>query len=144
MSLSSYFLILLLVLSLPLIRCCCSFFSICHFSYLYLQFSYPYMLHFLCEFSCFQLLLSIPDMINLLWYIYYSQISTHPRCLNLMIHFSQKLMSTRIFPILSGIVPDEKPFSSFLSLSCFSIIPDNSITSILVSLINLLSCLSFF
>ena len=97
----------------------------------------------LCEFSCFQLLLSIPDMINLLWYIYYSQISTRPRHLNLMIHFSQKLMSTRIFPILSGIIPDEKPFSSFLSLSCFSIIPDNNITSILVSLINLLSYLSF-
>ena len=35
------------------------------------------------------------------------------------------------------------PFSSFLSLSCFSIIPDDIITSILVSLINLLSYLSF-
>ena len=125
MSLSYCLLILLLVLSLPLIRCCCSFFSICHF-------------------SCLYLLLSIPDMINLLWYIYYSLISTCPRCLNLMIHFSWKLMSTRIFPILSGIIPDKKPFTSFLSLSCFSIIPDNSVTSILISLTNPLSCLSFF
>ena len=29
--------------------------------------------------------LYIPDMINLLWYTYYYQNSTHPRCLNLMI-----------------------------------------------------------
>ena len=56
---------------------------------------------------------------------------------------SWKLMTTRIFPILSGIIPDKKPFTSFLSFPCFTIIPDESITSILVSLTNLLSFLSF-
>ena len=29
-------------------------------------------------------------------------------------------MTTRIFPVLSGIVPDEKPFTSFLSCLSFS------------------------
>ena len=56
---------------------------------------------------------------------------------------SWKLMTTRIFPVLSGIVPEEKPFTSFLSFFCFSIVPNDSNTSILISLTNLLSCLSF-
>ena len=48
---------------------------------------------------------------------------------------SWKLMTTRIFFLTSlGIVPDEKPFTSFLSFSCFTIVPDNSNTSILIPL----------
>ena len=46
-----------------------------------------------------------------------------------------KLMTTRIIPILSGIVPDEKPFTSFFS--CFYIFPHDTNTSILISLTNL-------
>ena len=38
-----------------------------------------------CISSLWIFLLSIPDVINLLWYIYYFQNSTHPRCLNLII-----------------------------------------------------------
>ena len=76
----------------------------------------------------------------------------HPRCDKLtvvyvlfskfnssqMLEFddSWKLITTRI-------VPEEKPFTSFLSFFCFSIIPNNSNTSILISLTNLLSSLSF-
>ena len=137
MLLSSCLLILLFVLSLPLIRCCCSFFSICHFSYLSFQFSYPYM-------SCL-LFVNFPVI--------------HPRCDKLtvvyqlfskfnssqMLEFDDfcKLMTTRIFPILSGIVPDEKPFTSFLSFSCFNIIQDNSDTSVVISLTNPYMSLSF-
>ena len=90
----------------------------------------------------------------------YFQISTHPRCLDLMIPFPSKL-TTRIFPILSGIIPDEKPrtnlpscfyiipddlksLTSFLSFSCFNIIPDDSYTSILISLTNLSLLSPFF
>ena len=47
---------------------------------------------------------------------------------------SWKLMTTRILLVLSGIVPDKKPFTSFLSLSCFNIVSDDSNTSILISL----------
>ena len=82
-----------------------------------------YVACLLHDFSCFQLLLSVIDVINLLWYIYYSQISACPRCLNLMIYFSWKLTATKIFPILSGIVPDIKPFCNFPY--CFCIIPDD-------------------
>ena len=107
MSLSSWFLILLLVLPLPLIRCCCSFFSICHFSYLYLQFFYPYMSHFffvnslvICP-RCDKL-----TVVNLLFSKFNS---------SQMLEYddSWKLMTTRIFLILSGIIPDEKPFATF-------------------------------
>ena len=138
MSLSSCFLILLLFLSLFLIRCCCSFFSICHFSYLYLQFSYPLMLHFL--FVSFPVI--HPRCDKLTWvYLLFSKLN-----LSQMLEFdnSWRLMTTRIFPILSGIVPDEKHFTGFLSLSGFSIIPDDSNTSILISLTNPLFCLSPF
>ena len=44
---------------------------------------------------------------------------------------SWKLIATRI---LSGIVPDEKPFTNFLSSFGFSIAPGNSNTSILIPL----------
>ena len=83
----------------------------------------------------------------------------HPRCVKLTIVYllfsnfnlskmlefddSWKLMTTRIFPILLGIVPDEKPFTNFLSLSCFSIITDDSSTSIPISLTNPHMSLSF-
>ena len=56
---------------------------------------------------------------------------------------SWKLMTTRILLILSGIIPDEEPFTSFLSFSCFTIIPDESNTSILISLANPYMSLSF-
>ena len=137
MLLSSWFLILLLVLSLPLIRCCCSFFSICNFSYLYLQFSYPYMLHFL--FVNFPVIHPRHDKLTVI-YLLFSKFN-----LSQMLEFdnSWKLMTTRIFHILSGIVPDKKPFTSFLSFSCFNIIPNESNTSILIPLTNPYMSLSF-
>ena len=138
MSLSSCFFILLLVLPLSLIRCCCSFFSICHFlAYIYLQFSYPHMWHFLfVNFPVIHPRHDKPTVVCLL----FSKFNSFQ-----MLEFddSWKLMTTRNFPILSGIVPDEKPFTSFLSFFCSSIVPDKSNTSILISLTNLLSCLSF-
>ena len=137
MSLSSWCLILLLVLPLPLIRYHCSFFSICHFSYLYLQFFYLYMLHFL--------FVNLPVI--------------HPRCDKLTVVYllfskfnssqtlesddSWKLMTTRILPILSGIIPDKEPFTSPFSFSCFTIILDDSNTSILIPLTNTYMSLSF-
>ena len=138
MSLSSYFLILSLVQFLSLIRCCCSFFSIYHFSYLYLQFFYLYMLHFL--FVSFPVIRPRCDKPTVV-YLLFSKFNSSQ-----MLEFddSWKLMTTRIFPILSGIIPDEIPFTIFLSFFCFSIIPDDSNTSILISLTNLLSCLSFY
>ena len=42
-----------------------------------------------------------------------------------------------IIRIVSGIVPDEKPFSNFLSSFCFSIAPGYSNTSILIPLTSL-------
>ena len=58
MSLSCCISMLMLFLSLSPVGCSCSFFSICHFSYL--QFSYPYM-------SCsLPVPLSIPDVIILM------------------------------------------------------------------------------
>ena len=106
MSLSSWFLILLLVLPLPLIRCHCSFFSICHFSYLYLQFFYPYMLHFL--FVNFPVIHPRHDKLTVV-YLLFSKFNSSQ-----MLEFdaSWKLMTTRILPILLGIIPDEEPFSS--------------------------------
>ena len=137
MSLSSWFLILLLVLPFPLIRCHCSFISICHFSYLYLQFFYPYMLHFFFVNS----LVIHPRLHKLtVVYLLFSKFN-----LSQMLEYddSWKLMTTRIFPILSGIVPDEKPFTSFLYFFCFTIIPDNSNTSIVIPLTNPYMSLSF-
>ena len=137
MLLSSWFLILLLVLPLPLIRCHYSFFSICHFSYLYLQFFCPYMSHFLFVNS--PVFHPRYDKLTVV-YLLFSKFNSSQ-----MLEFddSWKLMTTRIFPILSGIIPDEKPFTSFLSFSCFTIILDNSNTSILIPLTNPYMSLSF-
>ena len=47
---------------------------------------------------------------------------------------SWKLITTRI---LSGIIPNEKPFTNFLSSFCFSIALGNSNTSVLIPLTSL-------
>ena len=106
MSLSSWFLILLLVLPLSLIRCHCSFFSICHFSYLYLQFFYPYMLHFL--FLNFPVIHLRYDKLAVV-YLLFSKFNPSQ---TLEFDDSWKPMTSRILPILSGIIPDEEPFTS--------------------------------
>ena len=136
MSLSSWFLILLLVLPLPLIRCCCSF-SFCHFSYLYLQFLYPYMSHFL--FVNFPVIHPRCDKLTVVYLLFLKFNSSQ------MLEFddSCKLMTTRILHILSSIVPYEEPFTSPFSFSCFTIIPDDSNTSILIPLTNPCMSLSF-
>ena len=67
--------------------------------------------------------------------------STCSRCLNLMIPGS--LMTTRILPYFFRYFPRQKPFTSFLSFFCFTIIPDNSNTSILIFLANHYMSLSF-
>ena len=102
MSLSGWFLILLLVLSLPLIRCCCSFFSICHFSYLYLQFPYPYMLHFF--FVDFPAIHPRHDKLTVI-YLLFSKFNSSQ-----MLEFdnSWKLMTTRIFPYSFRYRPRQK------------------------------------
>ena len=137
MSLSRWLLILLLVLPLPLIRCHCSFFSICQFSYLYLQFFYPYMSHFL--FENFPVICPRCDKLTVV-YLLFSKFNSSQ-----MLEFddSWKLMTTWILPILSGIIPDEEPFTSFLSFSCFTIILHDSNTSILIPLTNPYMSLSF-
>ena len=130
-------LILLLVLPLPLIRCHCSFFSICQFSHLYLQIFYPYMSHFL--FVNFPVICPRHDKLTVV-YLLFSKFNSSQ-----MLKFddSWKLMTTRILPILSGIIPDEEPFTSFPSFFCFTIILNNSNTSILVPLTNPYMSLSF-
>ena len=46
-------------------------------------------------------------------------------------------MTTRIFFLTPlGIIPKEKPFTSFLSFFCFTIVPDDRNTSILIPLAN--------
>ena len=134
MSLSGWFLILLLVLFLPLIRCCCSFFSICHFSYLYLQFSYPYMSHFL--FVNFPVIRPRHDKLTVI-YLLFSKFNLSQ---TLEFDNSWKLMTTRNFPYSFRYCPRQKnlllPFFLFF---CFTIIPDNSNISILT-----LVCLSLF
>ena len=137
MSLSGWFLILLLVLSLPLIRCHHSFFSICHYSDLYLQFSYPYMSHFL--FVNFPVICPRCDKLTVI-YLLFSKFN-----LSQMLEFdnSWKLMTTRILPYSFRYCPRQKPFNSFLSFSCLNIIPDDSNTSILIPLTNPNMSLSF-
>ena len=137
MLLSSWFLILLLVLPLPQIRCPCFFLSICHFFYLYLQFFYPYTLHFL--FVNFLVICPRHDKLTVV-YLLFSKFHSSQ-----MLEFddSWKIMTPRILPILSGIVPDKEPFSSFLSSSCFTIVLDDSNTSILVPLTNPYMSFSF-
>ena len=92
-------------------------------------------------------------------FFFVNSLVIHPRCDKLIVVYllfskfnssstpefdvSWMLMITSIFPILSVIVPDEKPFTSFLSFSYFTIIPDNSNTSILIPLINPYMSLSF-
>ena len=89
-------LILLLVLSLSLIRCCCAFFSICHFTLTY------NLLILICH-IIFLFPLSVPDMKNLL-----------PSNVNLshMLEFDDSLflfsevmnLTTRIFLLSSWLV----------------------------------------
>ena len=117
MSLSSWFLILLSVLSVPLIRCHCFFCSFYHFSYLYLQFFYPYMSHFFFVNSL--VICSRHDKLTVV-YLLFSKFNSFQ-----MPEFddSWKLITTRILPILSGIVPDKKPFPNFLSFFLFHYCP---------------------
>ena len=114
-------LVRLLVLSLPLIWCGCSFFCICHLSYLYTliytSFTLIYHIYPFCEFSC-----------------YLPTVSKFNSSQMLEFDDSWKLITTRI---LSGIIPDEKPFTNFLSSFCFSIAPGNSNTLILIPVTSL-------
>ena len=95
MSLPHCILMLMLFLSLSPVGCSCSFFSLCHISCL--KFSYPYMLH------------SLPGPFF------------HPRHDNFNALKFQLIPDTWIWWFLeaigsltlSGIVPDEKPFSQF-------------------------------
>ena len=114
-------LVRLLVLSLSLIWSGCSFFCICYFSCLY-TFIYT-SLTLICHIFPF---VNFPA-ISLLFSKFNS---------SQMLEFddSWKLITTRI---LSGIIPDEKPFISFLSFFCFRITPGNSNTSILIPLTSL-------
>ena len=140
-------LLIMLILSLPLVRLLvlsshliwysCSFFCICHFSYLYisyLYFPYPYM-------SCFPFVNfpAIHDTLTVVCLL----LSKFNSSQTLEFDYSWKLMTTRILLVLSGTIPDEKPFTSFLSFFCFSIAPGDSNTSILISLTNL-SLVSLF
>ena len=96
--------------------------------YSYLYFSYPYMSCF--PFVNFSGIHDTPTVVCLL----FSKFNSSQR---LDFDDSWKLMTTRILFVLSGIVPDEKPFTSFLSFFCFSITPGDSNTSILICLTNL-------
>ena len=92
------------------------------------------MFHFLfllCGFSCFlPFIHSRCDKLTLV-YLLFSKFN-----LSQMLEFDDfwKLITTRV---LSGIIPDEKPFTNFLSSFCFSIAPGNSNTSILIPLTSL-------
>ena len=91
-------LVRLLVLSLSLIWCGCSF-CICHFSYLY-TFIYTSFTLICCIFP----FVNFPTICLLFSKFNSSQ--------TLEFDNSWKLITTRI---LSGIIPDEKPFINFLS-----------------------------
>ena len=113
-------LVRLLVLSLSLVWCSCSF-CICHFSYLYALIYTSFILK-----CCILVFVNFPALCLLFSKFNLSQ----------MLEFddSWKLITARI---LSGIIPDEKPFINFLSFFCFSIAPGDSNTSILIPLTNL-------
>ena len=88
-------------------------------------------LFLLCGFSCF-LPFNYPrhDKLTMV-YLLFSKFNSSQ---TLEFDDSWKLITTRI---LSGIIPDERPFSNFLSSFCFSIAPGNSNTSILILLTSL-------
>ena len=105
------------------------------FLFILIIFFYPYMLHFFFVKS-----LAICPRLDKLTVVYllFSKFNSSQ-----MLEYDDywKLMTTRIFSILSGIVPDEKLLTSFLSFSSFTIIGDDSNTSILIPLTN--PCMSF-
>ena len=85
----------------------------------------------LCGFSCFLPFIHPRcDKLTVV-YLFFSKFNSSQ-----MLEFddSWELITTRI---LSGIIPDEKHFTNFLSSFCFSIAPGNSNTSILITLTSL-------